>query len=270
MKGFRDSGIRLAVLLTMIGAEVLMTRTAEAMGGVSTQDVSNQVMMEGSAYPLAAGALAPALFTIDSVTATATFTPSRTPTATPLRTSTPSRTPTGVVSPTPAYTATFTPVRTPTESALPETPTITTTVIVTDTATPTPTVTARPTFTPTPTSIYATYTVTPGYSCSVSYTITSQTDTTFEAYVFVRNTGPIAIPSWHLEWDFPGDQRMTWHSISMLGEQYGSHVQFYGAFSFQDLYLYDSRGVQIGGTYSGTNDTPARFTVNHVPCQIVL
>ncbi|KAB8145975.1 hypothetical protein F8S13_02545 [Chloroflexia bacterium SDU3-3] len=217
-----------------------MAKTAVAMGGVPMQYPPNYIAMEGGAHPLAAAL---------SATASAPATP--TPAATPPRTAT---IPPWRWSPTPTPTAPRTSVASPTPTPTPPYATYTTT--------------PTPPETPTPTSIYATYTVTPEYSCAVSYTMVSQSDSTFEAYVYMRNTGSVTIPSWRLEWDFPGDQQMTWHSSSMIGGQSGRHVAFYGVFSFQDLYVHDARGAHIGGTYSGTNDPPARFTINSVPCQI--
>lgn len=240
MKGFRDSGIRLAVLFTMIGTEVVMARTAVAMGGVPMQYPPNYTAMEGGAHPLVAA---------PSVAASTPATATPTPAATPPRTAT---IPPWRWSPTPTPTSPGTSVSSPTPTPTPPYATYTTT----------------PTPPETPTPIYATYTVTPEYSCAVSYTMVSQSDSAFEAYVYMRNTGPVTIPSWRLEWDFPGDQQMTWHSLSMIGGQSGRHVEFYGMFSFQDLYVHDARGAHIGGTYSGTNDPPARFTINGVPCQI--
>lgn len=177
------------------------------------------------------------------VSPTATFT--RTPTATNTSVS-----PTATFTRTPTATFTNTPVT--------NTPTRTNTPSITPTAsrTNTPTVTPSRTNTPPTTA-----------SCSVTYTNQNDWGSGFTANVTVKNNGTSAINGWTLSWSFAGNQAITnlWN---------GSYTQTGQSVSVTNL-SYNGNIPANGGTvnfgfnanYSGTNVSPANFSLNGAACQ---
>jgi len=140
-------------------------------------------------YVVAPGATAtPTPTTTPSVTPTPAPTPTATPTVTPTPAPTPTATPS--VTPTPAPTPTATPSVTPTPAP---TPTATPTVTPTPTATPTSTPTATPTASPTPALSGLTYNGgTPfvngtNLTLGRSYTITAQANANTRSVVFNKD-----------------------------------------------------------------------------------
>ncbi|MGD8400914.1 MAG: glycoside hydrolase family 9 protein [Bacillota bacterium] len=130
-------------------------------------------------------------------------------------------------------------------------------VTVTPTVTPSTPVSASPTATPTATS---TATSTPTTACSVAY---SQNDWGSGATVSItiKNNGATVIDGWELAFSFAGNQEI----INMWN---GTFTQNGADIVVTDL-SYNS-AIPAGGTvsfgfnlsYSGTNATPANFTVN--------
>ncbi|MUL41378.1 cellulose 1,4-beta-cellobiosidase [Streptomonospora sp. PA3] len=100
--------------------------------------------------------------------------------------------------------------------------------------------------------------------CEVEYTVVNEWSTGFTANVAVTNLGD-PIDGWELEWDFPGDQQVGngWNGSY---SQSGQHVTVTDA--GYNATLGTSSSVQIGfnGTYSGSNEAPAEFTLNGVVC----
>ncbi|KAB8145977.1 endoglucanase [Chloroflexia bacterium SDU3-3] len=174
-----------------------------------------------------------------------------TPTATALPTNTPTTGPTSTPVPptaTPTTGPTSTPTRTPTTGP--------TSTPVPPTATPTTGPTSTPTTVP-PTAV-------PG-ACQVTYTITNQWNTGFQADVTIKNTGTSAISGWTLAWTFANGQTVTQSWNSTL-TQTGAGVSAVGAGWNNNIAPGGTASFGFIGAHSGTNAKPASFTVNGTAC----
>lgn len=132
------------------------------------------------------------------------------------------------------------------------------------TSVPTRTTTATPTRTAAPS---ATPTSRPSSGCQVTYTITNQWNTGFQADVTIKNTSTSSVNGWTLTWAFGGNQRVTnaWNatvtqtgtSVSAKNMSYNAGIPAGGSVSF---------GFQ--GSFSGSNAKPAGFTLNGATCTV--
>jgi endoglucanase len=135
------------------------------------------------------------------------------------------------------------------------------------TPTPTPTPTPGPTPTPTPAPT-PTPTPTPpptGAQCVVSYMVRSQWQNGFVTDVTIENRTGVPLNSWQLTWSFSGNQNITnlWSGmlnqsgqpVTVTNMSYNGNIPNGGTSSF---------GFQAG--FSGTNDVPANFALNGIPC----
>jgi endoglucanase len=105
-----------------------------------------------------------------------------------------------------------------------------------------------------------------GFACHVAYTVVNQWNTGFQAAIAIQNTGTVGIPSWTLQWTFPGNQQITnlWN---------GSYSQSNANVMVKNL-SYDGtipaggkyNGLGFTANFSGTNVPPASFSVNGVIC----
>ncbi|NDU76889.1 cellulose 1,4-beta-cellobiosidase [Actinomadura sp. DSM 109109] len=100
--------------------------------------------------------------------------------------------------------------------------------------------------------------------CKVDYT-SNDWGTGFTASVTVTNLGDPISGGWTLEWDFAGDQRVTsgWNGTFT---QSGKHVTVRNPDWSPALGTNATANPGFQGTYSGTNQAPAQFTLNGTVC----
>lgn len=101
-------------------------------------------------------------------------------------------------------------------------------------------------------------------SCQVTYTVSSQWGSGFNADVTIKNNGS-ALNSWTLTWAFPGNQQITnaWNTnatqsgknVTAVNMPYNGNIPTGGTASFG-----------FGASYSGTNSVPSSFALNGVVC----
>ncbi|WP_406346692.1 glycoside hydrolase family 9 protein [Streptomyces sp. NBC_00648] len=105
----------------------------------------------------------------------------------------------------------------------------------------------------------------PPASCAVTYRIDNSWGNGFTATVTVKNTGASAISGWTLGWSFAGDQRISsaWNATV---SQSGAAVTARDAGWNAALAPGGSRSLGFQATYSGTNATPTRYTLNGMLC----
>ncbi len=137
-------------------------------------------------------------------------------------------------------------------------------------STPTPIPTSTPAHTPTPVTPTPapTTTATPGASCSVHYTVTSQWQGGFGGSIVIPNTGTTTLSGWSLAFSFANGQVITqlWN---------GSYTQSGGAVTVTNLSyngtLAPGATVNPGfnASWNGTNTNPTAFTLNGVACKSV-
>jgi pectate lyase len=101
-------------------------------------------------------------------------------------------------------------------------------------------------------------------SCSVSYSLSTDWGTGFTAAITIDNLGS-PVTSWTLQYKYPGNQQLSsgWNGT---WSQSGQTVTVTNA-SYNGS-LATSATVQIGAnfTYSGSNTSPAAFTLNGATC----
>ncbi|MEU8001857.1 cellulose binding domain-containing protein [Catellatospora sp. NPDC049111] len=106
-------------------------------------------------------------------------------------------------------------------------------------------------------------------ACTVTYRVTSQWTGAFNADVRITNTGPAAITGWTLRWTYAGSQQITnlWN---------GAHAQTGAAVQVANLGYNATIGAGGGSqsfgfqaAWSGSNPSPAAFTLNGLPCLTV-
>ncbi|MFF1449700.1 glycoside hydrolase family 6 protein [Streptomyces sp. NPDC058274] len=100
--------------------------------------------------------------------------------------------------------------------------------------------------------------------CTVDYKVQSQWDTGFTAAVTITNNAA-AKSSWSVKWAYAGNQKVTnaWNAklsqngadVTAANESYNGTLTSGGSVSFG-----------FNGSYSGTNNVPATFTLNGVTC----
>ena len=101
-------------------------------------------------------------------------------------------------------------------------------------------------------------------SCSVDYEIRDEWNTGFVANVTITNNGP-AIDGWTLTWDFADGQQVSngWNAtITQSGTEVGAtNVGWNGS-------IPNGGTAEFGfqGTYTGTNGSPANFSLNGTTC----
>lgn len=101
---------------------------------------------------------------------------------------------------------------------------------------------------------------------TVSYTM-NDWGTGATVTITVKNNGTTAVDNWKLEFNFPGNQKITnlWcgkysqndAAVSVSGETWNSSIPAGGSVTF---------GFNL--SYSGTNARPTAFTLNGVVCQV--
>jgi len=102
--------------------------------------------------------------------------------------------------------------------------------------------------------------------CEVTYTLLSQWQTGFQVGIAIKNTGSTELNSWTLKFTFPGNQQVSslWNAtysqsgeaMTLTNESYNGTIPAGGVYS----------AVGFTGTYSGTNNPPASFSVNGTAC----
>jgi hypothetical protein len=136
------------------------------------------------------------------------------------------------------------------------------------TATPPGTATAVATGTasPGPASATITATATAGGSvgCQVTYAVTNQWDTGFQAEVAIRNNAA-ALNGWTLTWSFPSGQTLT-QAWNARATQSGATVQAANETWNGSLPGGGTTSLGFLASYSGTNTAPTTFALNGVPC----
>jgi hypothetical protein len=152
------------------------------------------------------------------------------------------------------------------------TPTPTPTVAATATSAPTATATPAPTATATsaPTATATATQSQGGTTCSVHYAITNSWQGGFGASLTITNTGTTAINGWTLAFSFPNGQTITqvWNAtdtqsgsaVTLTNVSYNGSIPAGGTVS---------AAPGFNGTWNGTNDPPAAFTLNGSACSVV-
>jgi cellulose 1,4-beta-cellobiosidase len=99
--------------------------------------------------------------------------------------------------------------------------------------------------------------------CNVNYTV-NQWSTGFTANVVITNLGD-PLTNWTLEWDYPGNQKITssWNSTF---SQPAQHATLTSAAWNASLATNGTANPGFQATYSGTNTSPTSFTLNGTVC----
>lgn len=102
--------------------------------------------------------------------------------------------------------------------------------------------------------------------CHVTYSLINQWNTGFQANIVIANTGSQPLSSWALNFNFPGDQSINslWNAsytqngqaVTITNASYDGSIGAGGS----------SEGIGFTAAYSGTNGSPANFSVNGVAC----
>ncbi|MFE4312551.1 glycoside hydrolase family 9 protein [Streptomyces sp. NPDC056517] len=105
----------------------------------------------------------------------------------------------------------------------------------------------------------------PTPACAVTYTVSNVWSTGFTATVTVENTGQTTVDGWQLAWSYPGDQRVTsaWNATVT---QNGTAVGARNADWNRAIAPGGTASFGVQGTHSGTNPSPAAFTLNGNAC----
>jgi hypothetical protein len=106
----------------------------------------------------------------------------------------------------------------------------------------------------------------PPGACRVTYTPTSWGNG-FTANVTVNNTSTAAVSGWTLTWTFGGNQVIT-NAWNADVTQNGSAVTARNVGHNPAIPASGSQSFGFQGTYSGTNATPATFTLNGTACTV--
>ena len=103
-----------------------------------------------------------------------------------------------------------------------------------------------------------------GASCHVTYTANTW-NTGFTANLTIANTGTGAINGWSLAWTWPGNQQVTsaWNATVT---QSGTHAIATSVSYNAAIAPGANTSFGFQATYSGTNTTPAQFTLNGNTC----
>jgi cellulose 1,4-beta-cellobiosidase len=100
--------------------------------------------------------------------------------------------------------------------------------------------------------------------CRVSYTV-NQWSTGFTGNIALTNLGDPISNGWRLEWSFAGNQHIT-QGWSGTFAQTGQHVTVTNPSWSPSLPSNGSASLGFNADYSGTNATPAQFTLNGTVC----
>src|SRR4051794_28834824 len=100
--------------------------------------------------------------------------------------------------------------------------------------------------------------------CRVAYTV-NQWSTGFTGNVTVTNLGDPITGGWHLNWAFAGNQRIT-QGWSATITQSGQNVTATNPSWSASLGTNASANFGFNADYSGTNATPASFSLNGTVC----
>src|SRR5438270_310999 len=97
-------------------------------------------------------------------------------------------------------------------------------------------------------------------ACQVTYTVTDQWPTGFNADVTIRNNGP-ALNGWTLAWSFPGSQRISdaWNATAT---QTGAAVQATNAGWNASLPGGGTANFGFNASYGGANPALTAFSLN--------
>ncbi|MGH3735738.1 MAG: cellulase family glycosylhydrolase [Micromonosporaceae bacterium] len=135
------------------------------------------------------------------------------------------------------------------------------------TTSPSPTGSPSPTASPTMSPTVSPTGSPPGdAACRVSYVVRSEWNTGFTADVTITNLG-VATSGWTLGFGFPGDQRIT-NGWSATWSQDGAQVTARSLDWNANLPTGGATTVGFNGSYSGSNPTPADFTLNGRACAV--
>ena len=102
--------------------------------------------------------------------------------------------------------------------------------------------------------------------CKVQY-VANIWNVGFSVNITLTNTGTTAINGWNLAFTFSGDQQITqiWNGVlTQTGENVSITNQTYNA----TIAVGGSTGFGFNGSYSGQNNAPAIFFLNHQVCTI--
>ncbi|GAB3456787.1 glycoside hydrolase family 48 protein [Actinophytocola sediminis] len=101
-------------------------------------------------------------------------------------------------------------------------------------------------------------------ACTVDYNVTSWS-TGFTARLQINNLGD-AVSGWTLGFSFPGNQQVTLPGWSANWSQSGANVTATNLAWNGNLGSGASTEIGFNGTYSGSNQPPANFTLNGTAC----
>ena len=135
---------------------------------------------------------------------------------------------------------------------------------------PTPTVGPAPTNTKTSTPGPAptqTFTSTPvPAACDVKYTIVNQWNNGFQADVTIKNNSSTAMNGWTVAWSYTAGQVITNYWNTNLTQNGGAVTASNLSWNANINPNGGTQNFGFQGSYSGTNPSPASFTVNGQPC----
>jgi endoglucanase len=105
-----------------------------------------------------------------------------------------------------------------------------------------------------------------GFSCKVSYAITSQWDTGFQTAITLTNTSAAAISSWTLQWTFANGQQISnlWNGVLT---QSGAMVTVKNAPYNGTIGAGGNTSFGFTANRTATNAVPTVFFMNGVQCQ---
>ncbi|MFC7308186.1 glycoside hydrolase family 9 protein [Streptomyces monticola] len=105
----------------------------------------------------------------------------------------------------------------------------------------------------------------PPAACAVTYKTDNVWNTGFTATVTVKNTGPTPVDGWQLKWTYPAGQRVT-NAWNATVTQNGTDVVARDAGWNRTVAPGATASFGFQGTHTGTNPSPAAFTLNGNTC----
>lgn len=102
-------------------------------------------------------------------------------------------------------------------------------------------------------------------SCTVTYAVLSSWPGSFKAEITIANTGQNNITPWELTWAFPGDQQVT-KMQNAIYIQSGQNVTAANVSYDAEISVNSAIGIVVDGTYTGSDASPASFTLNGTAC----
>ena len=103
-------------------------------------------------------------------------------------------------------------------------------------------------------------------SCQVNYSVQTQWSNGFTGAITITNNGTAAINGWTLAWTWPGNQQITQSWSSNYTQNGTSVILTNASYNGQIAPGATVTGIGFNANFSGSNPTPASFTLNGSPC----